>query len=239
VHAEPRLELRGTKAISTFSYCLPFFRGFRFGLTPDAGAVGGVRVKHPCPECEFGFSRLRRQQRRLPAHDAILSSRSGGSSGQSRNLAVSRSHRGGMPDRAVYGRSGPGGTLRGNAARRFDKACAGALARLLPQLSGSARHPAWRSQQRITAAAARRLRRPGSGRVHPAARGSRPPISKRQRRCSRIYHNSKKVGATLRGPPQRAFNPRGGFSEPMRRRDNKRPSRQFDSASRLPRRALS
>src|SRR5256886_15128938 len=48
---------------------------------------------------------------------------------QSRNVTVSGSRRGGMPDRAVGRRSGRGGTLRGNAARPFDKACAGALAR--------------------------------------------------------------------------------------------------------------
>ena len=55
-------------------------------------------------------------------------------------------------------RSGRGGTLRGDAARPFDTACAGALARLRPQPSGSARHQARRSRRRI-AAAARRLRR--------------------------------------------------------------------------------
>src|ERR1700680_1509746 len=44
---------------------------------------------------------------------------------QSRNLSGSRSRRGGMSDRAVYRRSGRGGTLRGNAARPFDEACAG------------------------------------------------------------------------------------------------------------------
>ena len=49
---------------------------------------------------------------------------------------------GGMSDRAVGRRSGRGRTLRDDAARPFDKACADALARLRPQLSGSARHRA-------------------------------------------------------------------------------------------------
>ena len=80
----------------------------------------------------------------------------GRSGDQSRDLAVSRSRRGGMPDRAVGRRSGRGRTLRRNAARPFDKACAGALARLWPLLPGNARHPA------------RRCRRPDCGCCAPA-----------------------------------------------------------------------
>src|SRR5439155_1429515 len=61
----------------------------------------------------------------------------------------------GVSARFVDRRSGCGGTLRDDAARPFNKACTGPLARLWPQLSGSARHPARRCPRRITVAARR------------------------------------------------------------------------------------
>src|SRR5204863_1524195 len=70
----------------------------------------------------------------------------------------------GVSARSVDRRSGCGGTLRDDAARPFNKACTGPLARLWPQLSGSARHPARRCPRRITVAA-RRLRRIRRSRV--------------------------------------------------------------------------
>src|SRR5580704_4150125 len=54
----------------------------------------------------------------------------GRSGGQSHKLTVLRSVPGGMSDRTVGRRSGCGRTLRDDAGRPFDKACAGALASL-------------------------------------------------------------------------------------------------------------
>ena len=121
--------------------------------TPPRAHARSIMSLPPRSRTSFAFrSTSRCDCARLPRADPMAAGISGSgdahrrkqhrrrSGGQSRKFTVLRSGPGGMPDRAVGRRSGCGGTLRQDAARPIDKACAGALARLGPQLSGCARH---------------------------------------------------------------------------------------------------